>query len=117
MVLWSKQFGTGLSSKDNPLNQLIGTVLLEERAGEETFSHETMNMKWTRDNQLQLVFVVRPTRCPLQPLPLPRGKMTERWAMGAWRGPAADTATDTYAAAVPAVPVAQCMYQKVLQLL
>ena len=59
MVVWSKQFGTGLSSKDNPLNQLIGTVLLEERAGEETYSHETMNMKWTRDNQLQLVFVVR----------------------------------------------------------
>ena len=80
MVVWSKQFG--ISSKGNPVNQLIGNVLLESRAGEDTYEHESMTMKWyghalrslwchechsfgvqalrggrTRDNQLQLVFV------------------------------------------------------------
>lgn len=31
LVLWSKQYGSGISGKSNPVNQLISTVLLEVR--------------------------------------------------------------------------------------
>jgi hypothetical protein len=46
-----------LNSGANPLNVLIGNVLLESRSGEKSFEHGSHMMKWVRDTQLGLVFV------------------------------------------------------------
>lgn len=56
-VLWSQRFDSGISKGTNPINVLIGTVLLEARSGEQSFEHESRMMKWVRDTQLGLVFV------------------------------------------------------------
>jgi signal recognition particle receptor subunit alpha len=56
-VLWSQRFDSGISKGANPLNVLIGNVLLESRSGEKSFEHESHMMKWVRDTQLGLVFV------------------------------------------------------------
>jgi signal recognition particle receptor subunit alpha len=57
MVLWSERWDSGISKGANPLNMLIGDVLLQSRGGEEKFEHESHTMKWVRDTQLGLVFV------------------------------------------------------------
>lgn len=56
MVLWSERFDSRISKGANPLNMLIGNVLLESRGGEERYEHESHMMKWVRDTQLGLVF-------------------------------------------------------------
>lgn len=56
-ILWSERFDSGISKGANPLNVLIGSVLLEARSGEQKFEHDSHVMKWVRDTQLGLVFV------------------------------------------------------------
>mmetsp|Transcript_1717 Transcript_1717/g.6043 ORF Transcript_1717/g.6043 Transcript_1717/m.6043 type:complete len:602 (+) Transcript_1717:193-1998(+) len=58
ILLWSIQF-TAL--KGTPLEELIRTVLLEERSGERSFAYSHGNthytLKWTYHNEIGLVFV------------------------------------------------------------
>jgi signal recognition particle receptor subunit alpha len=54
-VLWKKELNP---VKGNPVNELIKTVLLEERSSETVFKHETYQLKWKLVNEFDLVFVV-----------------------------------------------------------
>jgi hypothetical protein len=45
-------------AQGNPVNELIKTVLLEERTAESVYRHETYQLKWTLVNEFDLVFVV-----------------------------------------------------------
>ena len=54
-VLWKKELSP---IKGNPINELIKTVLLEERSGESVFKHDNYQMKWRLVNEFDLVFVV-----------------------------------------------------------
>ncbi|CEM02492.1 unnamed protein product [Vitrella brassicaformis CCMP3155] len=55
VVLWSYCF---IKLKGDPINQLIKTVLLEERTGESVVRLDPYNVKWKLVNELELVFVV-----------------------------------------------------------
>lgn len=55
IVLWSKSFTRITSS---PVNSLIGDVLIEERAGENSYIKDSYSLKWTFANELDLIFVV-----------------------------------------------------------
>ena len=55
LVLWRHFFS---SVKGNPINQLIKTVLLEDRAGETSCIHDTYKVQWLLENDFDLVFVV-----------------------------------------------------------
>ena len=58
IVLWQKQFGSTMSgAKTNPVNNLINEILLEERSGDDSFTHEEFNMKWVQENDFGLIFV------------------------------------------------------------
>ena len=54
-VLWKQEIN---SVKGNPINELIKTVLLEERASETVFKHDGYQLKWKQVNEFDLVFVV-----------------------------------------------------------
>jgi len=54
MVLWSHSEAPLLG---NPLNNLVKTVLLEERGGENSYNYEKYSMKWTFANEVGLIFV------------------------------------------------------------
>ena len=56
LVLWCFQ---GVSdSCTGPVNGLIRSVLLQERGGNNSFTHEALTFKYKLDNQFELVFVV-----------------------------------------------------------
>lgn len=56
LVLWCFQ---GVSdSYTGPVNALIRSVLLQERGGNNSFTHEALTLKYKLDNQFELVFVV-----------------------------------------------------------
>lgn len=55
LVLWQHTFS---SVTGGPLESLIKNVLIEERAGTDTYIHESYALKWTFANDLDLVFVV-----------------------------------------------------------
>jgi signal recognition particle receptor subunit alpha len=55
-VLWCFQ-GTGQSFTTS-VNALIKTVILQERGGLESFTHDALAMKYRLDNEFELVFVV-----------------------------------------------------------
>lgn len=55
LVLWSH---SEAGMKGNPINTLIGSVLLEDRASEETFDTDDYTMRWLLDNELNLLFVI-----------------------------------------------------------
>ncbi|CAO3590740.1 unnamed protein product [Absidia cylindrospora] len=55
LVLWQHAF-TSLSG--GPVEALIKNVLIEERAGTDTYIKDTYALKWTFANELDLVFVV-----------------------------------------------------------
>lgn len=55
VVLWSYCF---IKLKDAPIDRLVQTVLLEERAGTCAATVDKYNMKWLMKNDLDLVFVV-----------------------------------------------------------
>ncbi|XP_060733718.1 signal recognition particle receptor subunit alpha isoform X2 [Tachysurus vachellii] len=58
IVLWCFQ-GSGVTeSFTGPVNALIRSVILQERAGNSPFSHNALNLKYKLDNEFELVFVV-----------------------------------------------------------
>ena len=56
LVLWCFQ-GTS-QSFTSPVNALIKSVILQERGGLESFTHEALTLKYKLDNEFELVFVV-----------------------------------------------------------
>lgn len=56
IVLWCFQ-GTG-QSLTSSVNALISNVILQERGGLESFTHEALALKYRLDNEFELVFVV-----------------------------------------------------------
>eukprot|EP00996_Jenningsia_fusiforme_P006082 NODE_725_length_1949_cov_25.513158_g671_i0.p1 GENE.NODE_725_length_1949_cov_25.513158_g671_i0~~NODE_725_length_1949_cov_25.513158_g671_i0.p1 ORF type:complete len:562 (+),score=116.49 NODE_725_length_1949_cov_25.513158_g671_i0:75-1760(+) len=54
-VLWQR---SPVKVRGNPINQLVKSVLLEERSGETSFTHEAYKLHWLLANDLGLVFVV-----------------------------------------------------------
>jgi hypothetical protein len=54
-VLWEKALS---SIKGNPVNDLIRTVLLEERSGETNARIDMHLLKWALVNEFDLIFVV-----------------------------------------------------------
>ncbi|KAF7699145.1 signal recognition particle receptor subunit alpha isoform X1 [Silurus meridionalis] len=58
IVLWCFQ-GAGVTEPfTGPVNALIRSVILQERAGSSPFSHNALNLKYKLDNEFELVFVV-----------------------------------------------------------
>ncbi|XP_057695009.1 signal recognition particle receptor subunit alpha [Corythoichthys intestinalis] len=58
IVLWCFQ-GTGVTeSFTGPVNALIRSVILQERSGNNLFTHEALNLKYKLDNEFELIFVV-----------------------------------------------------------
>ena len=54
-MLWRKE---NVRIAGNPINQLIKTVLLEERSGDSFFLHDAYKLHWMLANEFELVFVV-----------------------------------------------------------
>ncbi|XP_062242519.1 signal recognition particle receptor subunit alpha isoform X1 [Platichthys flesus] len=58
IVLWCFQ-GAGVSeSFAGPVNALIRSVILQERSGNNSYSHEALSLKYKLDNEFELIFVV-----------------------------------------------------------
>ncbi|XP_051579815.1 signal recognition particle receptor subunit alpha-like isoform X1 [Myxocyprinus asiaticus] len=58
IVLWCFQ-GAGVSeSFTGPVNALIRSVILQERTGNNSFTHNAFSLKYKLDNEFELVFVV-----------------------------------------------------------
>lgn len=56
--MWCFQ-GAGVSgSFTGPVNALIRSVILQERSGNNTFTHEALSLKYKLDNEFELIFVV-----------------------------------------------------------
>merc|ERR1712098_217194 len=56
ILLWSFQ---GTSQLFTPaVNSLIKSVILQERSGNNSFSHEALTLKYKLDNEFELIFVV-----------------------------------------------------------
>lgn len=60
LVLWCFQGvrGPAAAACTAPVNALIRSVLLKERGGSNSFTHEALTLKYKLDNQFELVFVV-----------------------------------------------------------
>ncbi|KAM6432412.1 signal recognition particle receptor subunit alpha [Liasis olivaceus] len=59
LVLWCFQGVRGPAAACTaPVNALIRSVLLQERGGSNSFTHEALTLKYKLDNQFELVFVV-----------------------------------------------------------
>uniref|UniRef100_A0A803SYF7 SRP receptor subunit alpha n=1 Tax=Anolis carolinensis TaxID=28377 RepID=A0A803SYF7_ANOCA len=59
LVLWCFQGVRGPAAACTaPVNALIRSVLLQERGGNNSFTHEALTLKYKLDNQFELVFVV-----------------------------------------------------------
>ncbi|KAI8354020.1 signal recognition particle, alpha subunit, N-terminal-domain-containing protein [Blakeslea trispora] len=54
-VLWQKKF---TSITGSPVEDLIRNVLIEERAGTNTYTKDSYTLRWTLANEFDLVFVV-----------------------------------------------------------
>lgn len=71
-MLWSRSFTPAAeqtaSSSASPVNSLIRDALIEGRNAENKYEKDGYAVKWTFVNDLELIFVVRPTdhytRCP-----------------------------------------------------
>ncbi|KAM3616074.1 uncharacterized protein V6R79_011927 [Siganus canaliculatus] len=58
IVLWCFQ-GSGVTeSFTGPVNALIRSVILQERSGNNSFTHEALSLKYKLDNEFELIFVV-----------------------------------------------------------
>uniref|UniRef100_A0A8C2ZHF0 SRP receptor subunit alpha n=1 Tax=Cyclopterus lumpus TaxID=8103 RepID=A0A8C2ZHF0_CYCLU len=58
IVLWCFQ-GAGVSeSFAGPVNALIRSVILQERSGNNSYTHEALSLKYKLDNEFELIFVV-----------------------------------------------------------
>ncbi|XP_048369060.1 signal recognition particle receptor subunit alpha [Sphaerodactylus townsendi] len=59
LVLWCFQGVRGPAAACSaPVNALIRSVLLQERGGSNSFTHDSLTLKYKLDNQFELVFVV-----------------------------------------------------------
>ncbi|XP_054853827.1 signal recognition particle receptor subunit alpha [Eublepharis macularius] len=59
LVLWCFQGVRGPAAACTaPVNALIRSVLLQERGGSNSFTHDALTLKYKLDNQFELVFVV-----------------------------------------------------------
>uniref|UniRef100_A0A667X9C9 SRP receptor subunit alpha n=1 Tax=Myripristis murdjan TaxID=586833 RepID=A0A667X9C9_9TELE len=58
IVLWCFQGAGVTESFTGPVNALIRSVILQERSGNNTFTHEALSLKYKLDNEFELVFVV-----------------------------------------------------------
>ncbi|KAM9481126.1 signal recognition particle receptor subunit alpha isoform 1-T1 [Clarias gariepinus] len=58
IVLWYFQGAGVTESFTGPVNALIRSVILQERAGNSPFCHNALNLKYKLDNEFELVFVV-----------------------------------------------------------
>ncbi|EQC33060.1 fused signal recognition particle receptor [Saprolegnia diclina VS20] len=54
-VLWSRSL---CQLRGNPVDELVKTVLLEERTGRKELNYDAYQMRWTLENKLNLVLVV-----------------------------------------------------------
>ena len=55
VLLWRSSWAT---MKGNPVDALIRTVLMEERGGVDVYQDDANTVKWTLDNDLDLLFIV-----------------------------------------------------------
>lgn len=58
IVLWCFQGAGVTESFTGPVNALIRSVILQERSGKNTFTHEAQSLKYKLDNEFELIFVV-----------------------------------------------------------
>ncbi|XP_012722280.2 signal recognition particle receptor subunit alpha [Fundulus heteroclitus] len=58
IVLWCFQGAGVTESFTGPVNALIRSVILQERGGNNSFTHEALSMKYKLDNEFELIFVV-----------------------------------------------------------
>ncbi|XP_056139314.1 signal recognition particle receptor subunit alpha isoform X2 [Lampris incognitus] len=58
IVLWCFQGAGVTESFTGPVNALIRSVILQERSGSNSFTHEALSLKYKLDNEFELVFVV-----------------------------------------------------------
>ncbi|XP_030620680.1 signal recognition particle receptor subunit alpha [Chanos chanos] len=58
IVLWCFQGAGVTESFAGPINALIRSVILQERSGNNSFTHNALNLKYKLDNEFELVFVV-----------------------------------------------------------
>uniref|UniRef100_A0A2L2Y3W6 Signal recognition particle receptor subunit alpha n=1 Tax=Parasteatoda tepidariorum TaxID=114398 RepID=A0A2L2Y3W6_PARTP len=56
IVLWCFQGTSQIFT--SPVNSLIRSVILQERGGNESFTHDSLTLKYKLDNEFELVFVV-----------------------------------------------------------
>ncbi|XP_033953935.1 signal recognition particle receptor subunit alpha [Pseudochaenichthys georgianus] len=58
IVLWCFQGAGVTESFTGPVNALIRSVILQERSGNNSYTHEALNLKYKLDNEFELIFVV-----------------------------------------------------------
>uniref|UniRef100_A0A8C2DZI2 SRP receptor subunit alpha n=1 Tax=Cyprinus carpio TaxID=7962 RepID=A0A8C2DZI2_CYPCA len=58
IVLWCFQGAGVTESFTGPVNALIRSVILQERSGNNSFTHNALSLKYKLDNEFELVFVV-----------------------------------------------------------
>uniref|UniRef100_H3CY85 SRP receptor subunit alpha n=1 Tax=Tetraodon nigroviridis TaxID=99883 RepID=H3CY85_TETNG len=58
IVLWCFQGAGVTQSFTGPVNALIRSVILQERSGNNSFTHEALTLKYKLDNEFELLFVV-----------------------------------------------------------
>ncbi|KAG9348539.1 hypothetical protein JZ751_002275 [Albula glossodonta] len=58
IVLWCFQGAGVTESFTGPVNALIRSVILQERSGTNSFTHNALSLKYKLDNEFELVFVV-----------------------------------------------------------
>ncbi|KAE8295514.1 Signal recognition particle receptor subunit alpha [Larimichthys crocea] len=58
IVLWCFQGAGVTESFTGPVNALIRSVILQERSGNNSFTHESLSLKYKLDNEFELIFVV-----------------------------------------------------------
>uniref|UniRef100_A0A673FWQ6 SRP54-type proteins GTP-binding domain-containing protein n=1 Tax=Sinocyclocheilus rhinocerous TaxID=307959 RepID=A0A673FWQ6_9TELE len=58
IVLWCFQGAGVAESFTGPVNALIRSVILQERSGNNSFTHNALSLKYKLDNEFELVFVV-----------------------------------------------------------
>ncbi|XP_076590652.1 signal recognition particle receptor subunit alpha [Chaetodon auriga] len=58
IVLWCFQGAGVTESFTGPVNALIRSVILQERSGNNSFTHEALSLKYKLDNEFELIFVV-----------------------------------------------------------
>ncbi|XP_034556664.1 signal recognition particle receptor subunit alpha [Notolabrus celidotus] len=58
IVLWCFQGAGVTESFTGPVNALIRSVILQERSGNNSYTHEALSLKYKLDNEFELIFVV-----------------------------------------------------------